>query len=382
MEKELRIAFLTSTDPTNKKAWSGIHFQMYNALKKIYPETYALGPIPDQIPRALLYLRNKLTHFFTGKQINKAQNLSLGIWYSFLFSIKLKQRKYDLIFAPIGSSQVAFLKTRLPIFYYGDTSFSQINGYYPEFSNLSKLSFWESNLIERKSLRKSHALIYASDWAANHVVSNYRIPREKVFVVPFGANVFQEQLPIFNEEKLKDPVCRLLFLGVDWERKGGNLAFETMLELNKRGINSELTVVGCKTPVFHPKVKVHPFLDKNNVTDYQKFRAVFSKSHFLIMPTRAECAGIVYAEASAFHVPSLATDTGGVPAMIQNGINGFRLSLFTNANEYADIIQDYFLDKDRYRTFAHSSFELYQKELNWEHWAEEIQKVFKQKIKE
>lgn len=34
--------------------------------------------------------------------------------------------------------------------------------------------------------------------------------------------------------------------------------------------------------------------------------------HLLLLPTRAECAGIVFNEASAYGVPILLTDTGGV----------------------------------------------------------------------
>ena len=41
----LKIAFLTSTNPLDKKAWSGIHFQMFAAIKSIEPDTIAVGPM-------------------------------------------------------------------------------------------------------------------------------------------------------------------------------------------------------------------------------------------------------------------------------------------------------------------------------------------------
>ena len=42
---------------------------------------------------------------------------------------------------------------------------------------------------------------------------------------------------------------KLLWVGVDWERKGGHIAYSTMVELNNRGIETELIVCGCTPPI-------------------------------------------------------------------------------------------------------------------------------------
>ncbi|RLD39200.1 MAG: hypothetical protein DRI74_01550 [Bacteroidetes bacterium] len=380
MRSELKVAFLTSTDPTDKTAWSGIHYQMFKALKEQRIQITAIGPVWDKLPRAIIYILDKISRALFKKRYNKAQNLILSFWYAFFFKLKLKINKFDLIFVPVGSTQIAFLNTELPIYYYGDTSFSQINGYYPEFSNLISFSNWESEYIENKSLNKTHVRIYASEWAANHVINHYKMPKDKTFVVPFGANI-NDHIPIFNSAKLKDPICRLLFLGVDWKRKGGDIAYDTLVHLNNKGIETELTVVGCTPPVEHPKMLIIPFLNKNNTSDYQKFSLIFKQTHFLLMPTRAECAGIIYGEASAFYVPSLATNTGGVSSVIENGVNGFMLDFEAKAESYSAIIEKYFLDKDRYRTFALNAHKKYKNELNWEHWAKKIINIIEDTLK-
>lgn len=373
MPSSLKIAFLTSTDPTDKTAWSGIHFQMHKSLREIAPRTVAIGPIWDIFPRAIIYFIDKFMWLLLKKRYNKTQNLLLSFWYAFFIKLKLRNEKFDLIFAPIGSVQIAFLKTDIPIFYYGDTTFSQINGYYPEFSNLIPFSNWESEYIEKRALKKAKVRIYASEWAASHAISHYHL--DNTYVIPFGANILENLQPEFNPLKLKDPICRLLFLGVDWERKGGPIAYQTFLHLIENGIDTELIVAGCHPPVSHPKMQIIPFLNKNNPEDYQKFISIFNQAHFLLMPTRAECAGIIYGEASAFYVPSLATNTGGVASVIENGINGFMLDFDASPEEFSAIIKKYFLDKDRYRTFAFKAHEKYINELNWAHWAKEVEKI-------
>jgi len=381
MHKSLKIAFLTSTDPTDKTAWSGIHFQMFQSLKKLAPETVAIGPAPDIIPRGIVFLLNRFFELIMKKRYNKAQNLILSWWYAVFFSFKLWNKKYDLLFVPVGSTQIAFLKTKLPIYSYGDTSFSQIEGYYPEFSNLVGLSRWESELIEKRAQKKADVKMYASQWAAKHVVEHYNDNSSgQPYVIPFGANIERESIPAFNTKKLNDPVCRLLFIGVDWERKGGQIALDTLIYLNNKGIHTKLTVIGCIPPTKHPQMHVIPFLNKNKSEDYQEFIRIFQESHFFILPTRAECAGIVYAEASAFSVPSLATNTGGVSSVVKNGENGFLFNMDASAEEYAQVIEELFLNKKRYLTFAEQARKCYLNELNWTHWGTEVIKIMEKTL--
>ena len=52
-----------------------------------------------------------------------------------------------------------------------------------------------------------------------------------------------------------------------------------------------------------------------------------SSSDILLLPTQAECAGIVFVEASAYSMPIFTHDTGGISNYVINGINGYRLPL-------------------------------------------------------
>ncbi|HFM1639257.1 TPA: glycosyltransferase, partial [Escherichia coli] len=62
--------------------------------------------------------------------------------------------------------------------------------------------------------------------------------------------------------------------------------------------------------------------DKNNVDEYQKFIDVLSNADILLLPTIAECYGMVFCEAAAFGLPVVATDTGGVSSIVINERTG------------------------------------------------------------
>ena len=299
-------------------------------------------------------------------------------YYASVFDRKLKAGNYDIIFAPAASTEIAYLDTKLPICYYSDTSVSQIRDYYNTFSNLIKISENETELIQSRALQKSKIVIHSSEWATRYVVENYGVKETQAFTVALGANI--DEAPgrdVFEAKMVNKNKCNLLLLGMNWERKGGAIAFEALRELINLGVDATLTICGCVPPAQfrHDKMIVIPFLDKNNEEHYNQFLQLLRDTHFLILPTRAECSAIVYAEASAYGIPSITTATGGVASMIEDNVNGFMLPLEAGGAEYARVIKELFMNDEKYAELVYSSRAKYDNELNWNTWGKRIKDI-------
>ena len=121
----------------------------------------------------------------------------------------------------------------------------------------------------------------------------------------------------------------MLFVGVDWEKKGGKIAFETLLELERLGISAHLTIVGCVPPsdIRHKNLRLAGSLNKNDSSQRRQLYHLYRNADFFLLPTRAECYGIALCEANAFGLPAITTDTGGIADIIENGKNGYRLPM-------------------------------------------------------
>ena len=115
-------------------------------------------------------------------------------------------------------------------------------------------------------------------------------------------------------------------------------------------------------------MKIIPFLDKNDPAQNQEFEQLYLSSHFLLLPTRNECFGIVFCEANAFGLPVIATATGGTPETIKDGENGYLLPLKARGDAYASIIADLFHDEQRYSAMVQSSRAAFENRLNWDAW--------------
>ncbi len=380
----LQIAFLTSTDAHDKRSWSGIHYYMAKALERNCGDVHYIGPVKPELAlirgKAQSYLSKKLT----GKRFEYRHSVALAKAYGKIFTDKLKQGKYDIIFAPASSSNIAFLETNTPIVYLSDTTFANMIGYYPAYTNLQKKSEDEGNAIERMALAKSTLALFPSEWAANSAINYYGIDKAKVYINPLGANIdsIPDRETVLSQKK--KTVCKLLFLGVNWERKGGPIAFDTLNQLNALGIDTELTVCGCVPPAnfVHPKMKVISFLNKNNATDSEVFKKLLLESDFLILPSRSECFGVVFCEASAFGLLSIAANTGGISGAVKEGINGVLLPYQSGGKEYAEVIKNIFSSDERYYSLRKNSRDLFESSLNWDKWAMDVNGLIQALLKQ
>ena len=93
-----------------------------------------------------------------------------------------------------------------------------------------------------------------------------------------------------------------------------------------------------------------------------------------LLPTRAECAGIVFAEASAFGLPIFTYDTGGVSDYVINGKNGYRLSLNSTGKDFACMIETV-ITRNKSGMLSEGGRNLYLDRLNWRCWGDRFNQL-------
>ena len=322
---------------------------------------------------------------FTGMLVDKSAKLLLKKSFAFRHTLSVSKRyaqianerlahhTFDVVIALSGATELAFLETDTPTVLIEDANFALLHNYHAHFSSLLESSAYQLHTLQTKGISKADLILYSTRWAAQSAIEHYGADERKVRIIPFGANL--EHIPsresVLAREQ-SDDCCRLLFVGVDWEKKGASIALEALVALEQLGISAELTVCGCVPPknVSHPRMKVIPFLDKNDDEQRQKLAMLYMQSDFFILPTRNECFGIVFCEASAFGLPCIATRTGGVSEVIQDGINGFTLPYDARGDTYAELIARLYCDTPMYKQLVQTSRQRFETWLNWDTWGQ------------
>lgn len=388
--KKTRVAFITLGDADNRGIWSGIPHYMYKALMRDFDDVVLLGPYKPKTATLRLINGvnrriNNATNLFYKKVFNRSSDSDMSmipaIIYARYFSKQLREKgPFDLIIAPASSTAVCFLNTKTPILNVSDATIKLLDGYYEYLSGLSTFSIRKHIFIEKLALQRAVCNLYSSSWAANSAINDYSIDPVKTRVIPFGANI--DRVPTRESIMKVDFSYKLLFLGVDWIRKGGSIAYECLKELIAMGFDVQLIVCGCVVPneYQHNNLVNIPFLDKNNADEYKQFVQLLEEADLLLLPTRAECYGVVFCEASAYGVPSVTTDTGGVAGVVENGVNGFRLPIEASGKDYALLISEIYSDKQKYLNIRASTRNKYDKQLNWTAWSLEVKKLFIERV--
>lgn len=288
---------------------------------------------------------------------------------------KINKEKFDLIFAPAASSLVAYLNTSVPVISLSDSTVARMIGYYPTYTRLTKKSIRQANEIERRNIEKSTIILYPSLWAAQSAINDYGASKEKIKVIPLGANLLQTpDRSSLNFNKNLDEI-HFLFLGVEWERKGGPIVLKTLQLLRNKGINASLTICGCTPDIKNENfITIIPFINKNTKEGEEKIAGLFHKSHFLFLPSKAECFGIVFCEASSFGVPSLTNDTGGIGGAVVDGINGFKIKN-SSPEVFFELITELIHSPEKYNELAKNSRDFFEEKLNWNSWLKKVKPI-------
>lgn len=363
------IALVHFLDARDVRSWSGtLHFSRA-AVERHVGRVVDLSPapVPDRTFRAI----RKVIRMGSGRHYNYDHDPVLARYFGWYFTRSINRVKPDLIYVPGGSTCIPYLKTDIPIVYFTDGPWRVIEEYSPFYRNVLKRTSRAADEFERRALERAGVVVVSSRWAEDSVVQDYGIPPEKVLNLSIGANLphppeRHEVLPRKRGDKL-----RLLMVGVLWDTKGGDIAYETLLKLLEAGCDTELTVVGCAAPqgISHPKLRVIPFLNKQNAADLERFNELWRTADFFILPTRSEAAGIVFCEAAANALPALGTRTGGVPSIITEGKTGFTFPMEARGDAYAETILRVWADPERYARLCEASRDAFETRLNWDVWA-------------
>ncbi|EMP5337310.1 glycosyltransferase family 4 protein [Citrobacter freundii] len=370
----MKVAFLSSYDPLSTKSWSGTPYYMLKALKDKNIVVDILGPVDTNF---LYFLKiYKLILKLFGRNYDYSHSKLLSKVYAKKFSKKLeKLSNIDFIIAPAGSTQIAYLETEIPIIYLSDTTFDQLKNYYPNFKSQNFLNDVDASFIESKALEKAAIISFPSKWASEFCMNFYRIERKKIVEIQWGANFSEDNdLPFLGKSINSEKNIKIIFLGVDWKRKGGQVAFEAVKYLReKRKIDATLTICGCTPDTILPEwVDVVGLLNKNIAAEHQKFINLMRDADILLLPTVAECYGMVFCEAAAFGIPSVATDTGGINSIVINEETGLLIKDAFDHEQFGDALYKILSSENVYNYYSTSARKRYSANLNWNIWAEKI----------
>lgn len=334
MPDSVKILFCSPRGKPSPLDWSGIPHHLAQALERLtrvdylaLPERYA-----DILPKwhpSHLWRRalSKWPPIHTSRVARRIGRL-----------LAEARPGADTVCFATSSSPFAFAPPSVRVAFFTDTVMDSYFRLYGIDRHLSAWDIRRERALEQRSLERADAIFFASRWARDECQRRLPATRHaRTFVVLMGANLPAPVVPL--QPRRAQP--RLLWVGVEWERKGGSLALELFRRLRSVHGGAEITLVGAGpgSAALPSGCTQVSFLDKSRREDCEKLARLYATHDFLVHPTLADCSACVASEAQLHGCVPLTSTVGGVPELLVQNRTGYAFDILTYVAEAAMTIE-------------------------------------------
>jgi glycosyltransferase involved in cell wall biosynthesis len=165
----------------------------------------------------------------------------------------------------------------------------------------------------RRLLQNAARLLPWSSWVQDSLETDYEVNPEKIEILPPGVDLAFWK----PDESRRSSLPRILFVGGDFYRKGGEVLLDAFQSLQPG--RAELVLVTRTELPIRPGMRVYNHMQPNSPELIQ----LYQSCDIFVLPTQAEAFGIAAVEASAAGLPVIATRVGGLRDIVLEGENGY-----------------------------------------------------------
>jgi glycosyltransferase involved in cell wall biosynthesis len=325
----MNILFLVEGDAETRHAWSGIGQSVVSEIRRA----------GHQVITADVDLHG-VDRWIAAARVFSPNRKRWGVKYRLLAEPALRRSRnaeavirrlaseIDLIFQ-IGASFRPLGRGTLPYVLYCDSSIRAAErGLRSGFSPAQWLDPSEIEIVcEREAeVYTGAALVFStSELLTKSFIEDFHLAEGTVKTVFGGPNFdFVEHPPPADGGEKSVPT--ILFVGGQFERKGGDILVQAFRNIRTRIPSARLVIVGPESlPVDDEGIEWLGFLNKQVAEDRQRLEEAFRSATVFCLPTWFEPTGMVFFEAMSFGLPCVGTSNswGAVSEIIIDGETGY-----------------------------------------------------------
>ena len=358
MNRKEKIAFI------RPKAWPLANRIVEGVIREQFPdhEVDVLDVSTMVRKRPVLLLANSIaTALLYGKDIaQRRKKFRLAFWrtpYIFRQIRKLVREQVargEYSFSFQMQSLFDASTPGLPHFVYTDhTHLENLN-----YAAKGRSSLYAPGWIElEKEIYRNAALTFVrSSNVRRSLTEEYGAPAEKAVLVYAGSNANVSSRKTANSDYAQ-PV--ILFVGLDWQRKGGPDLLEAFRIVHQACPDARLIILGAQPEVSLPNCEVVGKVPPEELDRYYQQASVFC------LPTHLEPFGIVFIEAMTARLPIVATRVGAIPDFVEEGRNGWLVEP-GDIQGLASALLKLVESPSMCKSFGEHSFHLSREQYSWQ----------------
>ncbi len=381
----IRVGLICQLDASDPNSFSGTPYSAMQELRKAGVDVVdlSLKHVPPGKLSILQKIFRKLKYICTEKYIIIREKLNPAYSYQHMlanaksFSIatqeKIDSSDVDVLLAMCSCSILYQLDTDLPVVYATDITSKLINETYGEYKEKSDHYKQATMVIEQDALSRCSFFLPAAEATAKSGINDFKLTKEQVKVVEFGAHVVPTSVQPNPDTPTKNRI-ELCLVAADPIRKRLDFCIEVIEHLATLGWNSSLNYIGPEHSLTaNKRVNWLGRLLLSNPEDRITHQQTLAQSHWFLLPSLAEAYGIAPCEAAHFARPSAVSNVGGLPTVIKDEVTGLVFDKTASAVEYAEKISAFSLSD--YESLSNAAAKRAKQALSWPAWAARTKEV-------
>lgn len=346
MEKKIVgvIGGMLGDDPFSERAWSGSSKSIFEACNKLGILDRAFGV---SIKKTFDYYYLLATNFSINRRkwvskfyLDPRHNTALTKQIAKCISMEDMNKS----FLQLGSiyDVPSVLDGRTSCYLYADANvslFMKSPFCSPEMRKYAQKAFkWEQKVHDGMS-----KIFTFSDYVRRSFIDDFNIDASRVKTVGVGTNW---RAPDFIEKDYSKK--EIVFIGIDFERKGGNILLKAFKNVKRKYPDSILHIIGPRQKplgIDQEGVIFHGFLSNNVEEERKKVERILSSSTLGVLPSRWEPFGIAVLEYMVYGMPCITTNKWAFPEMIKPGTSGELINV-DDVDDLTDKMCHYLSDDD------------------------------------
>lgn len=322
-----KLIVLSSWIEPKEKTWSGTTWSMTQALSKYYDVEIKDLKIPNWLNRVERFSRIPLIGVWFGGFYD---------WYSQRLANKTVGKDKTIPVFEICTD----MELRNPYFTYQDMTY--IAGQYVKELKVEHSFIWgaagndvygQTEINRRirrqeKMYKNASGIFWMGEWLHDYMTAQYPALSSKMYYIGGGTNL--DPSKINDSQKSGN---KFLFVGRDYERKGGDLVLSAFNILKKKYMPSaEFHIAGPENMDFNDDgVYYYGDAEREKVSD------LMNKCDVFCMPSRFEAYGLVFVEALIYGLPCVARRFFEMNHFITENVDGMLIT-DDDAEEFARLM--------------------------------------------
>ena len=238
---------------------------------------------------------------------------------------------------------------RTPLVLFCDSNIEIARAAIPSgFSEAAVLTAGELEGVRAREARvyeRAELIFTMSERVRQSFIDDFGIPPERLVTVHCGPNIDVPDLSAGLSARADGPPT-ILFIGRDFERKGGQLLLDAFAIVRKRIPGARLVMVGVRPRNGRAPdgVEFLGFLSRDTASGRRRMDEAYRSAHLFCLPTRFEPFGTAFVEAMMYGLPCVGPAAWAVPEIIDDGRTG-HLVPSDDAAGYAEAIMRLLTDR-------------------------------------